>query len=180
MATVNEAKAFRREAIGRLQPGYRADLLLLNAKRLGAPYLWPGHDPYATVLPQAEPGHLDMVISRGRVLLDAGQIVAVDETRLTQKLQSLYDVIWTVAGRYAAGVYGRQPAEDVLGTEAREPARLEPKVRRIVAVNPGPCTVLGGRHMSPAEIAPSVSRRLSADPRSRPDQTASLAGRETS
>ena len=64
---------------------------------------WPGHDPYATVLQKAEPGHLDMVISRGRVLLDGGWIVTVDEARVTQKLQSLYAAIWEEAGRKTAG-----------------------------------------------------------------------------
>ncbi len=94
MATVNGARAFRRQGIGRLQPGYRADMVLLNSKRLATPYLWPGHDPYAAVLQKAEPDHIDMVISRGRVLLDAGKIVTVDEAVLTQKLQSLYQTIW--------------------------------------------------------------------------------------
>jgi 5-methylthioadenosine/S-adenosylhomocysteine deaminase len=94
MATVNGARAFRREGIGRLQPGYRADLLLLNAERLGTPYLWPGHDPYAAVLQKAEPDHVDMVISRGRVLLDGGRIVTVDEARVTRELQALYQAIW--------------------------------------------------------------------------------------
>jgi 5-methylthioadenosine/S-adenosylhomocysteine deaminase len=94
MATINGARAFRREGIGRLQPGYRADLLLLNAKRLGTPYLWPGHDPYAAVLQKAEPDHLDMVISRGRVLLDGGRMVTVDEALVTRKLRSLYETIW--------------------------------------------------------------------------------------
>jgi cytosine/adenosine deaminase-related metal-dependent hydrolase len=94
MATVNGARAFRREGMGRLQTGYRADLLLLNSKRMATPYLWPGHDPYAAVLQKAQPDHFDMVISRGRVLLDKGRIVTVDETKVTQKLQSIYETIW--------------------------------------------------------------------------------------
>src|SRR5207245_541715 len=94
MATVYGAKAFGREQIGRLQPGYRADLLLLNAKRLASPYLWPGHDPYAMVLQKAEPDHIDMVISRGRVMMEDGRIVTVDEGLVMRKLQSLYEAIW--------------------------------------------------------------------------------------
>jgi 5-methylthioadenosine/S-adenosylhomocysteine deaminase len=94
MATVNGAKAFRKEGIGRLMPGYRADLVLVNAKRMSMPYLWPGHDPYAAVLQKAEPEHIDMVISRGRVLLDKGKIVTVDEESITRKLQSLTDSLW--------------------------------------------------------------------------------------
>ena len=66
-------------AVGESQAPTQVPQLLLNAKRLGAPYLWPGHDPYATVLQKAEPDHLDMVISRGRVLLDGGRIVTVDD-----------------------------------------------------------------------------------------------------
>jgi cytosine/adenosine deaminase-related metal-dependent hydrolase len=94
MATINGAKAFRKEGIGRIQPGYRADLVLVNAKRMSMPYLWPGHDPYSAVLQKAEPEHIDMVISRGRVLMKAGRIVTVDEEAVTRKLQSLYEVIW--------------------------------------------------------------------------------------
>jgi 5-methylthioadenosine/S-adenosylhomocysteine deaminase len=94
MATVNGARAFQRDKLGRLQPGYRADMLLLNAKRMATPYLWPGHDPYAAILQKAEPDHIDKVISRGRVLLDGGKIVTVDEEQVTRKLQSLYETIW--------------------------------------------------------------------------------------
>jgi 5-methylthioadenosine/S-adenosylhomocysteine deaminase len=94
MATVNGAKAFRREGIGRLKSGYRADMLLLNAQRMAEPYLWPGHDPYAAVLQKAQPDHFDMVIGRGRVLLDKGRIATVDEETVTRKLQSIYDTIW--------------------------------------------------------------------------------------
>jgi cytosine/adenosine deaminase-related metal-dependent hydrolase len=98
MATVNGARAFQREGIGRVKPGYRADLLLLNANRLGTPYLWPGHDPYSMVLQKAEPDHFDMVISRGKVLLRGGQIGTVDEARVTQRLLSLYKTIWEKQG----------------------------------------------------------------------------------
>jgi 5-methylthioadenosine/S-adenosylhomocysteine deaminase len=94
MATINGAKAFGRENIGQLKTGYRADLVLLNAKRLAMPYLWPGHDPYAMVLQKAEPDHIDTVISRGRVLLDAGQILTVHEANVTKRLQALYEAIW--------------------------------------------------------------------------------------
>jgi 5-methylthioadenosine/S-adenosylhomocysteine deaminase len=94
MACVNGAKAFRRENIGRLQSGYRADLVLLNASRMASPFLWPGHDPYTAVLQKAEPEHIDMVMSRGRVLLDKGKILTVDEDRLTKKLQTMFEGIW--------------------------------------------------------------------------------------
>jgi 5-methylthioadenosine/S-adenosylhomocysteine deaminase len=94
MATVNGATAFQRERIGRLQPGYRADLVLLNAKRMATPYLWPGHDPYAAVLQKAEPDHIDMVIGRGNVLMEGGRIMTVNEEQVTEKLRSLYETIW--------------------------------------------------------------------------------------
>ena len=94
MATVNGAKAFQREKIGRLQPGYRADLTLINAKRMSMPYLWPGHDPYAMVIQKAEPEHIEMVISRGKTLLDGGKIITVDEEQVTRKLQAHYEAIW--------------------------------------------------------------------------------------
>jgi 5-methylthioadenosine/S-adenosylhomocysteine deaminase len=94
MACVSGAKAFQREKIGRLQAGYRADLVLLNAKRMASPFLWPGHDPYTAILQKAEPEHIDMVLCRGRVLLDKGNIITVDEGKLTQRLQALYEDLW--------------------------------------------------------------------------------------
>jgi cytosine/adenosine deaminase-related metal-dependent hydrolase len=94
MATINGATAFGRKKMGRLQAGYRADLLLLNAKRMSSPYLWTGHDPYDAVLQKAQPEHFDKVISRGRLLLDNGRITTVDEEKLTQRLQSIYETMW--------------------------------------------------------------------------------------
>ena len=81
MATVNGAKAFRRDEIGQLHPGYRADLLLPERETDGMLYLWPGHDPYAMALSEGGTDHIDMVVSRGRVSLDGGRIVTVDEAR---------------------------------------------------------------------------------------------------
>lgn len=110
MATVNGARAFRKEKVGQLVPGNRADVVLLNAKRMSTPYLWPGHDPYSMVLQKADPTHIDTVICRGKVLLDGGKITTVEEEKITNRLQVIYENIWAKSdGRRKAVVKELEP-----------------------------------------------------------------------
>lgn len=63
------------EQIGSITPGKRADLLLIDARRLG---LLPLIDPAATVVQSATPGDVDTVIAEGRIIKQAGKLVGVD------------------------------------------------------------------------------------------------------
>jgi len=95
MGTVNGARAFGRERTGTLTAGSVASLVLLDADRMTRPYAWPGHDPHALVLQRARADHVDTVISRGRVLMEQGQVLTVDATRAEQRLRDLYQIIWS-------------------------------------------------------------------------------------
>jgi len=94
MASIYGARAFGRTQTGALRPGNTANLALLDAAAMTRPYSWPGHDPHAVILQRARAAHVDTVVSRGRVLLEGGRVVTVDENELERRLQALYEEIW--------------------------------------------------------------------------------------
>ncbi len=94
MATSNGARAFGRTGTGSLAAGNTANLTLLDAGAMTRPYAWPGHDPHATILQRARAAHVDTVVSRGRILLEGGRIVTLDEDEAEQRLRALYEAIW--------------------------------------------------------------------------------------
>jgi 5-methylthioadenosine/S-adenosylhomocysteine deaminase len=77
MATIDGARALGLEQeIGSLEPGKRADVVLLDLARAGT---WPVHDPVSSLVYSAHSGHVDTVIVDGNVLLREGRTVGVDE-----------------------------------------------------------------------------------------------------
>lgn len=95
MATINGAKAFGRTETGVLRAGQAANLVLLDATAMTRPYVWPGNDPHSIVVQRARAAHVDTVISRGRVLLECGRIVTIDEQDIEKRLNTLYEQIWS-------------------------------------------------------------------------------------
>jgi 5-methylthioadenosine/S-adenosylhomocysteine deaminase len=69
MATVEGAEALRLNA-GLIEPGRRADLVLIDLER---PYLCPGHDLIADLVYAGRPDCVDTVIVGGRVILRGGR-----------------------------------------------------------------------------------------------------------
>lgn len=67
------------EQIGSITPGKKADLLLIDARRLG---LMPLTDPVATVVQSATPGDVDTVIANGRIVKKDGKLLNIDVTAL--------------------------------------------------------------------------------------------------
>jgi 5-methylthioadenosine/S-adenosylhomocysteine deaminase len=63
------------QVTGSITPGKRADLALIDARRLG---MFPVSDPVATVVQQATPSDVDTVIADGRVIKQGGRLLGVD------------------------------------------------------------------------------------------------------
>jgi 5-methylthioadenosine/S-adenosylhomocysteine deaminase len=76
--------------IGSITPGKRADLVLIDARRLG---MFPIADPITTAVQQATPSDVDTVIADGRIIKRAGRLVGLDQQHLAaqarQALQKL-------------------------------------------------------------------------------------------
>jgi 5-methylthioadenosine/S-adenosylhomocysteine deaminase len=76
MATVNGARQMGRDDLGHLVPGAAADIVLV---RLDTPRAEPSPDPVSAVVYSACAADVHTVLVAGRVLVDAGQVVGVDE-----------------------------------------------------------------------------------------------------
>jgi 5-methylthioadenosine/S-adenosylhomocysteine deaminase len=76
MATVNGARQMGRADLGRLAPGAAADIVLV---RLDTPRAVPSPDPVSAVVYSACAADVHTVVVDGRVLLDAGKVIGVDE-----------------------------------------------------------------------------------------------------
>jgi 5-methylthioadenosine/S-adenosylhomocysteine deaminase len=86
MATADGSRALRREErLGRLAPGCLADLAVV---RLDTSKSTPVHDPLASLVFSAGEENVETVIVGGRVILDEGRLVTVDESALLAEAQA--------------------------------------------------------------------------------------------
>lgn len=76
MATIGGARALGLgDKIGTLEPGKRADIILLNLRR---PHLYPPHDIVAHIVYAAQAGDVDTVIVDGNVVVEGGRLMTLD------------------------------------------------------------------------------------------------------
>ncbi|HYF92856.1 MAG TPA: amidohydrolase [Symbiobacteriaceae bacterium] len=83
MATIEGARALGLEhEIGSLQPGKRADIVLLDTLK---PHLVPNHDPVGLVAYSMLPGDVAMTLVDGRVVYEKGRLVTMDGAEIMGK-----------------------------------------------------------------------------------------------
>ncbi|GGS01986.1 hypothetical protein GCM10010252_45820 [Streptomyces aureoverticillatus] len=84
MATIDSARALGLDGqLGSLEPGKRADLVVLDLDR---PHLAPRHDPYSTLAYAAGPADVRDTVVDGRVLMRGRALLTVDELRAVRGL----------------------------------------------------------------------------------------------
>ena len=90
-ATLGGAHALGREDLGRLAPGARADIVIvdLRAARFGAV-----RDPIKSLVEYASGSDIDTVIVDGRTLIEGGRAVALDERGLLARVQQSGERAW--------------------------------------------------------------------------------------
>ena len=82
MATIGGAKVLQAEnQSGKLEPNFQADLTIL---RLDLAKTNPVYDPLATIVFNSSPANVDVVIVNGKVVLQDGQVLQVNEGNLIQ------------------------------------------------------------------------------------------------
>ncbi len=84
MACVEGAKALGQEDLGRLQPGYIADMILVDWKK---PHIAPVHKPASAVVFCANGNDVDTSIVDGKVVMRNRKVVGVDEKALIEECQ---------------------------------------------------------------------------------------------
>ncbi len=82
MATVNGAQLLGRDDVGRIVPGARADLTLVDLNNARS---MPVHRPESALVYNAVGPDVHTVIVDGRILLDAGRVTVLDETALLEE-----------------------------------------------------------------------------------------------
>jgi cytosine/adenosine deaminase-related metal-dependent hydrolase len=86
---------------GRLEPGWRGDVAVLDWQALSAPYSVSDVDVWELLLARAKATHVDSVVVDGRVLMEHRKLEHIDRDALTQEL----------AAAAAAAVARRSPGE---------------------------------------------------------------------
>ncbi len=83
MATENGAKLLGFEKIGRIEPGWAADLALFDVKTLG--YVGALSDPVAALIFSGYNHQAAYTIVNGRIVVANGRIVRLDENEIVTK-----------------------------------------------------------------------------------------------
>lgn len=78
LATTGGARLMRRNDIGRLAPGMKADVVLVDLERLSWPWIAPEIDPLTLILLKAKAGDVTTVLVDGEVVLEDGQPTRID------------------------------------------------------------------------------------------------------
>jgi 5-methylthioadenosine/S-adenosylhomocysteine deaminase len=82
MATVDGARLLGRDDIGRIVPGARADLTLVDLNNARS---MPVHRPESALVYNASGADVHTVVIEGRILLDGGQVTVLDEAALLEE-----------------------------------------------------------------------------------------------
>lgn len=91
MATANGAKAMGREAdLGSLEPGKKADIVVID---LTKPHIRPVHRVSSALVYNANGNDVELVVVGGRVVVENGQCVMLDERELLLRAQSRVDAL---------------------------------------------------------------------------------------
>ncbi|MEO7744944.1 MAG: amidohydrolase family protein [Actinomycetota bacterium] len=114
-ATRGGARALRRDDLGSLQRGMKADVVLLKNDR--SPVAFPVLNPYGHVAFQAQRGDVHTVLVNGRVVKADGQLVGYDAASVRAKVDATVEHLRSSMGEevWKAGKNPQLPeGEDVL------------------------------------------------------------------
>ncbi|SHI68486.1 5-methylthioadenosine/S-adenosylhomocysteine deaminase [Anaerovibrio lipolyticus DSM 3074] len=84
LGTENGAKALLLDKVGKLAPGYKADIVLYDMNRAD----WcPRHDLVSLLVYSASSSSVDAVICDGKVIMEKGEVLTLDEERILHEAQ---------------------------------------------------------------------------------------------
>jgi 5-methylthioadenosine/S-adenosylhomocysteine deaminase len=96
MATVDAARALRWDhEIGSLEQGKAADVVVVDAANTR---LTPTYDPVGTLVRYAVGTDVESVVVAGRLVVDEGRVLGVDEPELLDEAEKLGDKLGQVLG----------------------------------------------------------------------------------
>ncbi len=113
-ATRGGARALGRDDLGRLEPGRKADVVLI--KNDSSPVSFPLVNPYGHVAFQAQRGDVHTVLVDGRVVKHEHRLVGADLGAVRRTVEATVDYLRSALGEeaWAAGMNPDLPGTDVL------------------------------------------------------------------
>lgn len=90
-ATLEGAKALRRDDIGRLAPGARADIVVVDLRKLR---IGPYRDPIKALVHCGTTDDVEHVFVDGRQVVEEGRVAGVDESALLGEAQAEAERLW--------------------------------------------------------------------------------------
>jgi cytosine/adenosine deaminase-related metal-dependent hydrolase len=90
-ATLGGARALRRDDLGRLAPGAKADIALIDLRKLR---IGPYRDPIKALVQCGTGDDVSRVIVDGRTVVEGGRVVGVDEERVLADAQREAERLW--------------------------------------------------------------------------------------
>jgi 5-methylthioadenosine/S-adenosylhomocysteine deaminase len=90
-ATAGGARALGREDLGRLSPGAKADVVMMRLDRMN---LVPVRDPLKSMIYSANANDVDTVMVAGKVLVQNGKCLYIDEDEVKENLQRAAERVW--------------------------------------------------------------------------------------
>jgi 5-methylthioadenosine/S-adenosylhomocysteine deaminase len=89
--TLNAARALLRNDIGRISPGARADIILIDLQH---PHVNPSRDPLKALLYHANRNDVGTVIVDGQILMADHKVLAIDEKKVVTEAKDVAERIW--------------------------------------------------------------------------------------
>jgi len=80
---------------GRIKEGYDAEIIIVDTQR---PHLQPLYDPVAQLVYSAQAGDIETVISRGKILMENGKVLTLDEEEIYEKANRWKEKILSLLG----------------------------------------------------------------------------------
>ena len=87
--------------IGSLRPGALADITIVNLQR---PHIAPVHSPQSALVYNANGNDVDTVIVNGKILLQNGKLLEIDEEKLLEDCQKAAEAVLDRAGIQTIGM----------------------------------------------------------------------------
>ncbi len=91
-ATIGSAKVLGMDSsIGSIEPGKKADLVILNTK---SAHMSPLRNPIQNAVYYASAGDVEYVFVNGERVVDSGKTTQISEEEVVQQAQALAEQIW--------------------------------------------------------------------------------------
>lgn len=116
-ATLGGAAALGRSDLGRLAPGAKADLIVVD---FDAPAMGQVIDPIQTLMLNASGREVCTVVIGGRFVLEDGRLPGIDERALRREMQAQFDGL---VAQYPRRTFGHPPVEEIFSSSYPRIAR---------------------------------------------------------